>query len=46
MPIQKQEVEMATEAGIQPMTIVSERLVAHPPEAIFAAFADPDRLGV
>ena len=35
---------MATEAGIQPMTIVSERLVAHPPEAIFAAFADPDRL--
>jgi uncharacterized protein YndB with AHSA1/START domain len=35
---------MATEVNLQPMNVVSERLFAHQPEVLFAAFADPDRL--
>lgn len=35
---------MATERDLQPMKIVSERHFANPPKALFAAFADPDRL--
>lgn len=35
---------VATELNLQPMKIVSERLFAHPPEALFAVFADPGRL--
>jgi uncharacterized protein YndB with AHSA1/START domain len=35
---------VASELDLQPMSIVSERLFAHPPETLFAAFADPDLL--
>jgi uncharacterized protein YndB with AHSA1/START domain len=35
---------MTTRSDLQPMTILSERLVAHTPQSLFAAFADPARL--
>lgn len=38
------EDELATKVDMQPMTIVSERVISYPPDAVFAAFANPDRL--
>jgi uncharacterized protein YndB with AHSA1/START domain len=43
-PKLEQEDVVATDLDLQPMTVVSERYFAYQPEALFAAFADPDQL--